>query len=100
MNRGPGLKELVAAAKPEECPFCGEPRKKREPGVPGVSQGRYAEGAPAGYYLTCGDYECAHTAYTRYWKRDFYRESRAALNAQKQAKKNHLSDPAGTRSAS
>jgi hypothetical protein len=51
--RGLGLRALVAAAKPGECPFCGEPRAK----------GRTKP------HLTCGAPEC-RSAYHRYWKRD------------------------------
>lgn len=69
-----GLRELVAAAKPHECPFCGEPRKKREGhlhfGQRRPGPGRPAKGAPEGYDLTCGDPECKETAYSRYICRD------------------------------
>ena len=48
-----GLRDLVAKAKPGECPFCGDPR----------AEGRTKP------HLTCGD-EICKTAYQRYWKRD------------------------------
>lgn len=85
-----GLKELVAAAKPHECPFCGEPRKKREEGrshfgLPMRGPGRPAKGAPAGYDLTCGDPECKDVAYSRYLCRD--------VRAEKRTRRLHLSDP-------
>jgi len=68
--RRPGLKELLANAKPGECPFCGDPCKPRDPSGPG----RPAAGAAPGFYLTCGEPECENDAYNRYWKRDHYRE--------------------------
>lgn len=51
-----GLRELVARAKPTECPFCGDPRKasRLKP------------------HLTCGDEACKR-AYQRLWKRDLRR---------------------------
>lgn len=86
-----GLKELVAAAKPEECPFCGAPRQRngnsarwRQLNItPPAAAKVKTSGAPEGYNLTCGDSECAEVAYNRYWKRD--------ANARKQTKKGHLS---------
>lgn len=108
-----GLRALIAAAKPEECPFCGEPKQKRETRpVPKIERkpnehgllnvtntaplphgkrgrgGRPAFGAPKGYNLTCGDPECAVVAYTRYWKRD--------ANARNREKRLHLSVASGT----
>lgn len=67
--RKPGLKELIAAAAPGECPFCGDPCKRRDEDGPG----RPSPAASPGYYLTCCDPECADVAYNRYWKRDNYR---------------------------
>lgn len=49
-----GLRELVARTSPDECPFCGDPRKRNP-------RGRKS--------LTCGDEACS-TAYQRLYKRD------------------------------
>lgn len=86
-----GLKALVAAAKPHECPFCGEPRRKREIGGFGRGPrgpGRPAKGAPEGYDLTCGDPECAEVAYRRYWRVD--------ANARNAERKRQMSVARGT----
>ncbi len=48
-----GLKELVARSKPDECPFCGDPRAQ------GVTKP----------HLTCGDEVCK-SAYQTYYGRD------------------------------
>jgi len=93
-----GLKELVAAAKPDECPFCGEPRRKRAVGGFGKGHrgpGRPAKGAPAGYDLTCGDDECARVAYRRYWRRD----ETARIREEKQRFLDQMSDPPATKVA-
>jgi hypothetical protein len=58
---GLGLQEMRAAAKPGECPFCGDPALPRSRGT-------------GDYHLGCGSPECK-TAYFRLWRRD----NRAAL---------------------
>ncbi len=75
-ERRPGLRELVAAAKPGECPFCGEPAKPRVEGDPG----RPTPLAKPGFYLTCGDEVCQQ-AYNASWKRDNYRDDTSAYRA-------------------
>ena len=62
-----GLRELRAAAKPGECPFCGDP-------IPTVKAGKG--------YLYCGDKEC-FIAYHRYYKRDIRQSSRRAVVGRK-----------------
>jgi hypothetical protein len=57
----PGLRQMKAAAKPGECPFCDRPLDNNP-------TGRKAH--------TCGEPEC-RTAWMRCWKRD----QRAALAA-------------------
>lgn len=70
-----GLRALVAAAKPGECPFCGEPKAKRT--------------APKGRHpMTCGEPEC-RAAYHRYYARD---RNRPSNNAKRRAR--YAADPA------
>ena len=57
-NCGIGLTELVERSRPDECPFCGEPRMANP-------TGRKA--------LTCGDEVCRR-AYHRYYGRTRRRE--------------------------
>lgn len=65
-----GLKELIARSKPDECPFCGEPRGR----------------GPSGRLRRdCGDEICV-AAYHVYWKRD------ATGNARKFSEEQYLSD--------
>ena len=92
-----GLQAIIAAAKPDECPFCGEPRMKRKDtsfnsGTQRSRGGRKAKGAPEGYYLTCGDPVCFKDAYRRCWRRDETARQNAA-RAEKQAKEAAMSDP-------
>lgn len=54
VDRGPGLRELVDASSPGECPLCGSPRAQNP-------RGRKS--------LTCGD-EICRAAYHRYYARD------------------------------
>lgn len=55
---GPGLREMIAAAKPGECPLCGDPlQEKKVPGRPGT------------LWRTCGDEVC-RKAWWRYYSRD------------------------------
>ena len=55
-NQAIGLRDLVAASKSTECPFCGSPRKAHR----------------TKRHLTCGDPACK-AAYQRLWKRDLRR---------------------------
>lgn len=66
----PGLAQMVAAAAPGECPFCGSRRAKRK-----RSSGR----AP----LTCGDQVCVK-AYFRCWRRDHDRLMRTFKQSAKE----------------
>jgi hypothetical protein len=59
---GPGLEQMLAAAKPGECPFCGDPVKVR---------GKKP-------LLTCGDEVC-WKAYNRGYQRDLRRHQRRIL---------------------
>lgn len=61
-----GLRELRAAARPGECPFCGDPIK--------VAKGKK--------FLYCGDKEC-FLAYHRYYKRDIRRSARRRVVGRK-----------------
>ncbi len=89
-----GLKAMVAAAKPGECAFCGEPAKKRSMSKRAVEM-RQQSGA-GDYQMTCGEPECARDAYTTYYKRD-----RAAdAKARKLARRQHLSVVFGTQVSS
>ncbi len=71
---GLGLKELIATAKDDECPFCGDKRvlKLRSSTL---------------LQITCGDEVC-RKAYHRYWRRDqraaIYRKQ--ASEAQRRAR--------------
>lgn len=67
----PGLQQMVAAAAPGECPFCGARRAKRK---------RPSGRAP----LTCGDAVCAQ-AYDRCWRRDYDRKVRNFKAAAREA---------------
>ena len=60
-----GLREMKAAAKPGECPFCGDPLKANP-------KGRKSH--------TCGDDVC-RTAWMRCWKRDQRRLAQAEQQA-------------------
>jgi hypothetical protein len=51
-----GLKELIRRSKPDECPFCGEPRALKPKSTDK-------------YQISCGD-EICKLAYIRYWRRD------------------------------
>lgn len=62
-----GLRELRAAARPGECPFCGEPAKRRSQSPDAVRK-RKQRGV-SDYYGHCGDEECKR-AYLRYDQRD------------------------------
>lgn len=65
----PGLREMVATSKVGECPFCGEPAKRRS-----MSKWMVAKRQKTGqsdYFLICGEPEC-RTAYHRCHNRDRY----------------------------
>lgn len=77
--KGLGLKEMVARSRPDECPFCGEPRAE----------------ATTKHHLTCGDEVCT-TAYQRYYARDRRTSpaERSAANARRRARYRELNaDP-------
>lgn len=99
----PGLREMVATAKDGECPFCGEPAKKRSMTKEAVAL-RKKTAKRAGkkvthYFLTCGEPECAQ-AYFRCWNRERCGVARPfkKLKNQRGLRKytKHLSDLSGT----
>ena len=66
--RGPGLAQMLAAAQPGECPFCGDPCKPRSSTADSIRKRQKRGVSP--YALTCGEPECRVTAYTRAYQRD------------------------------
>lgn len=92
----PGLKEMLATSKEGECPFCGEPSKRRSTHPIAVkSRARTGSGD---YFLTCAAEECI-TAYHRCHNRDRYKYARPfkKVRGQRKVRKytRHLSDPSG-----
>lgn len=64
----PGLKEMLATAEPNCCPFCGEPCKKRVQTAFAIAKRR--QKGSGEYEMTCGEPEC-FTAYQRCYHRDY-----------------------------
>lgn len=55
---------MRAAAEPGECPFCGDPCRRRADGANAKRRRKNGD-----FFVTCGEPECA-TAYMRCWRRD------------------------------
>jgi len=66
-HRGIGLEAMRAAAKPGECPFCGDPCRQKSMQPSAVAKRRAA--GTGDYQDTCGEPECK-AAYFRYYQRD------------------------------
>lgn len=75
-----GLKELISRSKPDECPFCGEPKRPRSDN-PDSARRRETD-----FYITCGDEICKkayHIFYGRDRRNAMTPEQREAENRRK-----------------